>query len=469
MDNTTFGGDIPTIPRWTTPPRTIISVQAMLYASLATSLLSAFLAMLGKQWLSRYSSIDIRGTAIERSLDRQRKLDGMATWYFDLVMESLPLLLQVALLLLGCALSLYLLEIDMTVAWAVIGVTMLGVIFYAFIVVAGAIFASCPYQTPGARILRHILYNILPSIPGLLHSTLRHVIDRSECISGISGIVWGKWRHWIMSILIFPLLLAYDTYQLTQAMVRVLITPVRKVRSWLRRARTTRTHGSYLRTATLDSQCISWILRTSLERGVRLSTLKYLATMPTLASFTPTLVLDCFGILIDCIKVNEGKPAIVQGMEQLGEASAMCFFLAYSHLSAVDSMSSVLADVQRRYRRIFPLDLDFTGPPFRHTLDAIHGSIYWDREAEVPIEWKDYRPATNEHITVSRAFSKLSWSGYQSLGRVPIPCLSFARHYLSQDPLPPPSVIADCLLIVAIDLGCNVPKTMILGERCVHA
>ncbi|KAF9791185.1 hypothetical protein BJ322DRAFT_982776, partial [Thelephora terrestris] len=50
IDNTTFGGDVPTLPQWTGPPQTIIHVQSLLYASLLTSLLSAFIAMLGKQW-----------------------------------------------------------------------------------------------------------------------------------------------------------------------------------------------------------------------------------------------------------------------------------------------------------------------------------------------------------------------------------------------------------------------------------
>ena len=48
-----FGDDTPSIPRWTGPSHAIVQVQATLYASLAASLFSAFLAMLGKQWLNR--------------------------------------------------------------------------------------------------------------------------------------------------------------------------------------------------------------------------------------------------------------------------------------------------------------------------------------------------------------------------------------------------------------------------------
>jgi len=96
MDNTTFGGNVPTVPQCTGPPHKIVHVQAILFASLAASLFSAFLAMLGKQWLNRYASVDIRGSAIERGQNRQRKLDGIVAWYFDHVMQLLPLMLQAA-------------------------------------------------------------------------------------------------------------------------------------------------------------------------------------------------------------------------------------------------------------------------------------------------------------------------------------------------------------------------------------
>jgi hypothetical protein len=170
-------------------------------------------------------------------------------------------------------------------------------------------------------------------------------------------------------ILSFPLRLAGDAWQLTKAIISMLVALAHRVRSWIRRARSARANQQ---AAVLDSRCISWILQTSLEKGIRLSTLKFLATAPTLADFTPALVSDCFNILIDCVKVKNDSAVIVQGMEQLAEASAMCFFLTYSHLSIIDPMSSLLVDIRQHYRRIFPSDLDFSGLPFRHTLRTIH-------------------------------------------------------------------------------------------------
>ena len=127
-------------------------MQSILYLSLGAALFSAFLAVLGKQWLNRYAV----GSVADRSHHRQRKLDGMAVWYFSVFMQSLPFMLQVALLLLGCALSLHLWELQPTVSRVVIGVTSLGVVLYLFIVVAGTLYTSCPYQTPASQIIRHV-------------------------------------------------------------------------------------------------------------------------------------------------------------------------------------------------------------------------------------------------------------------------------------------------------------------------
>jgi len=227
IDNTTFGSDVPALPQWTGPARMTVQVQQILYASLAASLLSAFLAMLGKQWLNRYASIDMRGSAIERSQNRQRKLDGIVRWYFDHVLECLPLMLQFALLLLGCALSRYLWDINTAVASVVVGVTSFGMLFYLFIIVAGATSDDCPYQTPWTNLTRRLLHPPLHLITehSFLYSTLFEIWNfADECRTAFT-------------IVKYPLVLlaafATDAFQLGQAMFRSLIVSAREVRTKL--------------------------------------------------------------------------------------------------------------------------------------------------------------------------------------------------------------------------------------------
>ncbi|KAF9785313.1 hypothetical protein BJ322DRAFT_1062597 [Thelephora terrestris] len=109
-------GQHPTLPQWTGPDPTLVRVQSILFSSLAASLLSAFVALLGKQWLNRYFQVDMRGAPIDRNRAQRRKREGMTTWRFKLVTESLPLMLQASLLLLSWALSVYLFTVNSLVA-----------------------------------------------------------------------------------------------------------------------------------------------------------------------------------------------------------------------------------------------------------------------------------------------------------------------------------------------------------------
>ena len=122
------------------------------------SLLAAFIAMLGKQWLNRYLRHS-GGSMVERCGDRQRKFDGLKRWPFRLFIESLPIMLQIALLLLTCGLSRYMWSVNTSVARVVISFTVLGFLFYTFIVVAGTSSYECPFQTPASMTLRNLRDN----------------------------------------------------------------------------------------------------------------------------------------------------------------------------------------------------------------------------------------------------------------------------------------------------------------------
>jgi len=73
--------------------------QAILCSSLASALLAAFLATLGKQWLK----LHVDGSFIGRNQRRELKMSEMIVWRFKVVMECLPLIREASFLLLGCA------------------------------------------------------------------------------------------------------------------------------------------------------------------------------------------------------------------------------------------------------------------------------------------------------------------------------------------------------------------------------
>jgi hypothetical protein len=124
--------------------------------------------MLGKQWLNRYLR-GVGGSMIERCGDRQRKCNGLQKWPFHFFIESLPVMLQIALLLFACGLCRYTAFVNTSVAGVLNVLTALGVLFYAGIVIAGTSSYDCPFQTPASGTLRSLWAKLKPY---LMHASL---------------------------------------------------------------------------------------------------------------------------------------------------------------------------------------------------------------------------------------------------------------------------------------------------------
>ena len=187
-------------PMWSGPPTEIITTSDLLYSSLLMSLLAAFVAMLGKQWLNRYLR-HTGGSMVERCGDRQRKFDGLEKWPFHLFIESLSIMLQIALLLLTCGLARYMWSINTSVARVIIFFTILGTVFYIGILIAGTSSYECPFQTPATTALRGLkdsgtAQKLLAGLSPLKAISLAHVTLRDTCwgIVSISHHVYSTIR-----------------------------------------------------------------------------------------------------------------------------------------------------------------------------------------------------------------------------------------------------------------------------------
>ena len=401
------------------PPRRIVQVQAILLASLFTSLLSAFLAMLGKQWLNRCMPVDTRGTIVQRSQHRQRKFDGIVNWYFDNVMEALPLMLQVALLLLGCALSRYLWEIDTTVASVVLGITAFGLLFYVFIVIAGVVSENCPYQTPVANFLRYVpvaishtpllLYRNVQGVFRFVQVILRHIRATPQRVpnvfrrpplifnmlrSGFLAFEDSYFRNCLANIyrqfkklrnrqkitanrilgtsfailILLPIFLIID-------LCRAIIWLLTSFTSWVRQVglepHTEQTTEQQIVSHVLDLRCVLWTLQTSVDGPIRQSALEYLATI-TMDDSNPTrVVASWFNIFLNCVQVTDGSMAIIQGYELVAQRSSLFCLHMLSHLVVTDSMPKVFEDVRQRFTGTFPSKTNFGDLPVSRTLGII--------------------------------------------------------------------------------------------------
>ena len=222
-----------------------------MYASLLISLLAAFIAMLGKQWLNRYLRNSGR-SMIERCGDRQRKCDGLEKWPLHFFIESLPVMLQVALFLLACGLCRYMWSVNAAVTYTLIGLTGLGATFYTLIVVAGMSSYSCPFQTPASAAFRCTWKRVRPEV---VSSYNRFKQALSRAIRTLERSVWPLLHCQLLPIAI-PLRNAW----------------VRGPEPWLKPK-----DLAIIRTENdSDVRCVSWILRNitdpeALDAAVRLA------------------------------------------------------------------------------------------------------------------------------------------------------------------------------------------------------
>ena len=250
---------------WTGPPPKIATVQSLLYASLATSLFAAFLAMLGK-------------------------LDGFEKWHFHLVIESLPVILQLALLLLGCALSRYLWTIGRTVAGVIIAITLFGVTSYVFFTLAATFYYNCPYQTPPSILTRTVTRYLAHSDAPFARS-LRALIASFPSIKH-PGWILSRLRRGVRSVLRTFRCVPAIGEEVEHIPLAVVVTPPTRVFKDI---------SIDWEACKADARCISWILDSTTDVDVIFSTVRFAAEMtwyPEIATaLSPHTLADLF---FDC-------------------------------------------------------------------------------------------------------------------------------------------------------------------------
>jgi len=298
MNNSLFPDADSSAIIWTGPPPEIVTVQCLLYASLATSLFAAFLAMLGKQWVNRFLR-NHGGSVGDKSRDRQRKLDGFEKWHFYLVIESLPVMLQLALLLFGSALSRYLRAISRTVAGVTISFTVFG-ITYLFFTLAATMYYNCPYQTPLSTLTRTAIRYLTRGDAGFACSVR----------SVIASLPSTKTLRRNLKHLHSGVLNALESFHCVPAVVKeaehvpvtaVVVSPTRIFEDisidW--------------EVCEADARCISWVLDSITDPDVILSTVRFTVDTiwyPEIAgALSPHILADLF---FDCLldgRVISGK------------------------------------------------------------------------------------------------------------------------------------------------------------------
>lgn len=437
IDNTSFPQvDLSTLD-WTGPNPTLVNVQTLLYASLAVSLLSAFLAMLGKQWLNRYDHVEKRGSLIDRSRDRQLKLDGMATWGFKFVMEGLPLMLQVGLLLLGCALSRYLWIIDHTIAEMVVGVTSFGVVFYAFIVLSATLSYNCPFQTPSSLLLRSILTydnehrRYLSRTCSLISSGLRMLFSPLYCYRVIYHAAPTELNHKLEE----DIELSTST-EATQEM-----SPIFKEQEvdW----------DGY----TSDARCLTWMMEASTDRDVAMSAMRMVPEVEWHAGVdTIPSLLQLYDTVSACLDLTGTRPSLIPTMRNKAYVATKAFVHLFIQRCCVDKEEVPILALRTKHRSfgshigLYDNDLKSLLLMMDHIIQGFK-DILWTEP-----DFSQSHTAWLCHILVYHLW-EMNRNGDARRNQLPEGLYHLLEQTLASEPPPAQPVVADCMLILSLTIG----------------
>ena len=422
---------------WTGPDPTIVNVQSILFSSFAISLLVAFAAMLGKQWLNRYSQVETHGSFIDRSRDRHRKIIGMATWHFDLVTEFLSLMLQFALLLLGFALSRYLCTVNHVVAGVAVAFAGFSLLFHLLIVSAATLSFNRPFQTPISLIVH-----------SMTRSDNKHKRYLKRTVRWIRGILCQKRKPLRSKPGGHPPLGNPDTSGWDKSSDHFELTvfgpshhkptPFGKETDW---------DG-----CVLDSNCIAWMFDKSTDENVALDIVKFIPEVVWHPGIPTTPLERLYDAVLECFDFSSGSPVVVSKLRSKAYLSAKAFLhLAVQRKCINDeSNTAVLQSIAGRHRpigsRTYEGDSD---------LESTLGMI--DRvfigSALKPMRWDQFCLTGSHHVWMGHVVFYHAWYILGRGGTLPDDVRGFVLYSLRLDPPPPVPVITDCLLIIRLILG----------------
>jgi hypothetical protein len=158
MRNSSLG---PYVPPDFSPPKHIVVVNALFYASLGVMILAAFVAMLIKSWVREFDR-GLRAMSLpeQRAKTREFRYLGMERWKLPEMVGMLPLLIQISILLFSIGLALFLFYLSTPSFGVTTAIFGIGLLYYAGTTSISVVFTSSPFRSPLSRALATVYQRV---------------------------------------------------------------------------------------------------------------------------------------------------------------------------------------------------------------------------------------------------------------------------------------------------------------------
>ena len=427
-------GSAVAVPRWPGPDPVIVQVQSIFYATLSATLLASFLAMLGKQWLNRHRQSETRGSAADRTRVRERRLNGMETWGFRAVVESLPLILQCALVLLAFGLSRYLWEVNRSVSSVVIGFTSFGFLLYLLIMVGSICVSRCPFQTSFSLLIRFVIglatpwwgnlrrtfgLNHQPSQPGTPGARLDLPLSMNNVGRG----------HTLAANITTLTCITPSAIQFPWSVAPLFVL------------------GVGAESDRLDAVCISRMLAMPTDADVVTSIMDFVPEVIWHSGIEVLPLKRIHDILMDCFDLSGLRPVVIPGLRDVAYFSARAFVHIELQRRCITRYEEHKQDGWKALFSNHPL-LSPTDYDPDSDLETVLFMVDMTLGCNNGFPWERMRMTPPHHAWMSHMLLYRAW--YE--GQVSEVMMDFVENSMS---LKPPSdiIITDCLFIIGLMIG----------------
>ncbi|KAI0081485.1 hypothetical protein K474DRAFT_1350410 [Panus rudis PR-1116 ss-1] len=137
----------PFVPTPFVPETSSVRINSFWFSSLICSLVTASFGILVKQWLHEYMSHDSLSPRAHIRI-RQFRYEGLIRWRVFEIAATLPMLIQIALMLFFAGLSEFLRELNPVVGWCTTALILAWVVVWVSTALASAFSPQCPYRSP---------------------------------------------------------------------------------------------------------------------------------------------------------------------------------------------------------------------------------------------------------------------------------------------------------------------------------
>lgn len=164
-----------TVPLFTPTPFPILGstilINVLWAASLVIALITASIGILVKQWFHELLSYETHDPE-ERLKLRFFRERGLERWKVFAIASSLPVLLQLALLLFLIGFAAFLHQLNPIVGWITTGIMLVWLLVFLFTSLAPGFSSQCPYKTPMLKGLLTQLRSLLRTLASISHSLI---------------------------------------------------------------------------------------------------------------------------------------------------------------------------------------------------------------------------------------------------------------------------------------------------------